>query len=89
MDQGTEDAVVAEALADAALFAAEFPGQVLNRNGDWDSEAWSMVPADLQAEPGAWELYAKTLWAETRRLADLATIVSMIATADVHGEVQP
>ena len=68
MDQGTIDAVTAEALSDAQVFAEEFPGQVLNRTGT--ALLWSMVPADLQAEPGAWELYAKTLWAETRRLAD-------------------
>jgi hypothetical protein len=64
--------VIAEALQDAAAFADEFPGQILDGvDSDWDSVAWGMADSKLRAAAGdsGWDWYSATLYAEIKRLA--------------------
>ncbi len=61
--------IKARAKADAAVFASEFPGQVLE--GDWDSEAWAIARGDLPAAARsdlAWPVYQAALKAEIEEL---------------------
>ena len=56
------DLIRDEANRDAASFAEEFPGELLDpAKTDWDATAWAMAASELRAAPGWWELYRSEL----------------------------
>lgn len=79
MDPGTARRIVVAAVlveaakADAALFASEFPGELLD-GSDWDSEAFAQLEDDAKASAqelgdDAWPIYSARLRAEVEWLA--------------------
>jgi hypothetical protein len=69
--------VLAKARDDAALFAGEFPGEVLGVSDDWDAQAWDVSARELGLSDSVaqqyWPRYSDELAAEIRRLARVAS----------------